>query len=276
MTSDVFDAWSAEAVAGFARQLVDSGSMPVDEASAYAADQRAHVLPDGIATPLHHFWTALLDDQPVGHLWLCVRPRGPDVESFVYDVAVAEVARGRGIGRAVMLAGESAARELGATVMRLNVFGHNRPAMRLYDRLGYVVESAVVRLGVDPDGDDRGHGGDVVLSHVAGDDLRAVRTGSGGTTLVLTAQVAGQAAGWFSFRLTAPADGPRALVQHHGVGDVLDPAAARGLVLELRRLAREHAVRHLEISLPGIDAALRAACDEQGAELAGQLMRKPL
>jgi hypothetical protein len=32
----------------------------------------------------------------------------------------------------------------------------------------------------------------------------------------------------------------------------------------------------LEISLPGIDAALRAACDEQGAELAGQLMRKPL
>jgi GNAT superfamily N-acetyltransferase len=62
-------------------------------------------------------------------------------DSFVYDIEMDETQRGKGYGRATMLAGEVAARELGATTMGLNVFGFNTAAINLYTSLGCTVSS---------------------------------------------------------------------------------------------------------------------------------------
>lgn len=153
-----FRIWSPQSVAGFAAQQVAAGLVAATEASAAAEKAFADLLPDGLATPGHHLWTVRAGEDEVGDLWLRVRPLSAEVEAYVFDVELVPEARGKGLGRATMLAAEDAARGLGATVMRLNVFGHNRPAVRLYESLGYVVAGATMtcRLDVErPSGDER-------------------------------------------------------------------------------------------------------------------------
>ncbi len=53
--------------------------------------------------------------------------------------------RGRGVGRALMLAAESWARAVGVSKLELHVFPHNEVALRLYERLGYLREGYRVR-----------------------------------------------------------------------------------------------------------------------------------
>jgi ribosomal protein S18 acetylase RimI-like enzyme len=55
----------------------------------------------------------------------------------LYSIAVADAARGRGIGEALLAAAEDAARRHRARRMRLEVRHDNGAAMRLYERLGY-------------------------------------------------------------------------------------------------------------------------------------------
>jgi ribosomal protein S18 acetylase RimI-like enzyme len=152
MTWDEFDVWAPHSMQGFAEQQVSAGLQPEAEAEAYARQQFAELLPSGLATPLHLQWTVhenVEGDPVVGHLWLRVRTLSTEVEAFVFDVEVVEEARGRGLGRATMLAAEQAARELDASVVRLNVFGHNAVARRLYESLGYAVTAATMTKRLD-------------------------------------------------------------------------------------------------------------------------------
>lgn len=70
----------------------------------------------------------------------------------LYSIAVAEGARGRGIGEALLAWAERDARRRGATRMRLEVRQDNASAMRLYERRGYVRFAA--RPGYYEDGGD--------------------------------------------------------------------------------------------------------------------------
>ena len=152
MTWDEFDTWSEHSLEGFAAQQVASGLHSGAEATAYAREQLAELLPAGLATPLHLLRTVVepaAGNAVVGWLWLRVRPSPGEVEAYVFDVEVAEHARGRGMGRATMLAAEQAARDLAADVVRLTVFGHNTAARALYDSLGYVVTTAFVTKTLD-------------------------------------------------------------------------------------------------------------------------------
>ena len=55
-------------------------------------------------------------------------------------LTVAASHRGRGVGRALMLAAEDWARKAGVERLTLTVFAHNERARRLYASLGYVEE----------------------------------------------------------------------------------------------------------------------------------------
>jgi ribosomal-protein-alanine acetyltransferase len=70
----------------------------------------------------------------------------------LYSIAVADGARGRGIGEALLTAVERAARRRGAARMRLEVRQDNAAAMRLYERRGYA--RFAERAGYYEDGGD--------------------------------------------------------------------------------------------------------------------------
>lgn len=90
------------------------------------------------------------DGTPLGVISLKV---GADVagieQGHVADVAVAPGARRRGVGRALMRAGEAWARERGFGVLTLDVWPTNEPALAFYRRLGYVAESLCLIKALD-------------------------------------------------------------------------------------------------------------------------------
>ncbi|MDX6345255.1 MAG: hypothetical protein QOF84_45 [Streptomyces sp.] len=61
----------------------------------------------------------------------------------IQGLAVADAARGRGVGRALVSAVMAEARAQGARRITLRVLGHNAPARRLYGALGFAVEGVL-------------------------------------------------------------------------------------------------------------------------------------
>lgn len=68
---------------------------------------------------------------------VCLFVRAP-YGSLLISLAVAPVTQGRGLGRALTVAGVRALRDRGETVIALNVTEGNRRAVTLYERLGFV------------------------------------------------------------------------------------------------------------------------------------------
>jgi len=67
----------------------------------------------------------------------------------LYSIAVADAARGRGLGQALLTAAERIASRRGARRMRLEVRQDNAAAIRLYERKGYRCFSAYPRFYED-------------------------------------------------------------------------------------------------------------------------------
>ena len=65
--------------------------------------------------------------------------------AWLYDITIDEAARGRGLGRATMLALEAEVKALGFAEIGLNVWGGNEVARSLYRSLGYAEVSVGMR-----------------------------------------------------------------------------------------------------------------------------------
>ncbi|CAM5347153.1 GNAT family N-acetyltransferase [Streptomyces aurantiogriseus] len=61
----------------------------------------------------------------------------------IQGLAVADEARGRGVGRTLIRAALEEARRRGARRVTLRVLGHNTPARKLYESEGFVVEGVL-------------------------------------------------------------------------------------------------------------------------------------
>ena len=90
-------------------------------------------------------FVAEADGQVVGRLSVArdQHPASPHVADLGLMVAADQ--RGRGIGRALLVAAVDWAREIGVTKLELHVFPWNEPAIRLYERFGFEREG--VRRG---------------------------------------------------------------------------------------------------------------------------------
>jgi ribosomal protein S18 acetylase RimI-like enzyme len=123
----------------YGEQQVQAGNISADVAQEWAAGEYAKLLPRGLHTKGHHLLIAEQEAQRIGMLWLLIH--ADEQPARVHFVEVEPALRGRGMGRAVMLAGEKYVTERGATSISLHVFGHNLAARRLYDQLGFQVSS---------------------------------------------------------------------------------------------------------------------------------------
>lgn len=135
-----FGEWRPRAIQRYGEQQVQAGNVSVGKAQECAAGEYAKLLPQGLQSRGHHLLIAEQESQRVGMLWLLIH--AGNRPAFVYYVEVDLAIRGRGIGRAVMTAGERYVTEHGATSIGLHVFGHNLVARRLYDQMGYQVSSS--------------------------------------------------------------------------------------------------------------------------------------
>ncbi|WP_240615890.1 GNAT family N-acetyltransferase [Nakamurella deserti] len=139
MTADVLDTFRRVQLDGYITQRVEFGGEDHATATAVATDQNDRFFPGGVPAEGHALFTAHdADGARVGALWLF---RRSDTTVWIYDVEIDEGFRGRGLGRALMLAAHGWAQSQGATVVELNVFGGNAVARALYTSLGYTERS---------------------------------------------------------------------------------------------------------------------------------------
>jgi ribosomal protein S18 acetylase RimI-like enzyme len=143
MRADEYAPWLANEVTAYAADLTDSGTLSAADAAQVSIAGYEELLPDGLATPGSEWAVVEADRLAVATIWVShdLTDVGalPGGLSFVYSVETVPGQRGRGYGRAAMLAGEAMTARAGNTHLALNVFGHNNAAIRLYDKLGYRV-----------------------------------------------------------------------------------------------------------------------------------------
>jgi ribosomal protein S18 acetylase RimI-like enzyme len=135
--------WLAESRSSYISERIKAGDSP-DEAEANATRSFEQLVPGGSPASGQLIGQVRLGDETVGHLW--VGPAGPDpLRWWVWDVAIHEDRRGRGLGRQAMLLAEELARSHGATTIGLNVAGQNQVARGLYTSLGYGEQALQMR-----------------------------------------------------------------------------------------------------------------------------------
>ncbi len=134
-------AWLEASQVAYAADRERAGE-PAQLARRTAERSMATYFPDGEPLAGHLLFEALVDDEPVGVLWLGPHPQRPDGLSWwVYDVEIAPQHRRRGYGAATMRAAEVEVRARGGRELALNVFGFNTGAIALYEELGFAVTS---------------------------------------------------------------------------------------------------------------------------------------
>ncbi|MGH3359382.1 MAG: GNAT family N-acetyltransferase [Nocardioidaceae bacterium] len=143
MTTSEYRRWLEPTIVEYAQDKVASGEWAQDGSVARSRRAFRDLLPNGAATPDHRLFTARADGEEIGTLWLYVSAEHAD--AFIYDIAVHEPQRGRGLGRALLGAAETWSRERGMRSVSLHVFGHNAVARRLYVSAGYEVTDLSMR-----------------------------------------------------------------------------------------------------------------------------------
>jgi ribosomal protein S18 acetylase RimI-like enzyme len=137
MRADEFPGWKASSVESYSADMQENGGMPRAGADAKAISDFDRLLTQGVETPDHFLHVIEEDGSVVGYLWLAPRDSPSERVLFVYEVRIAEEARGRGLGRAAMEFAERFAAEQGLGRIELNVMGGNEIARGLYRALGY-------------------------------------------------------------------------------------------------------------------------------------------
>ena len=128
----------------YARERSESGETPIEEERENSNKQIDSLVPDGLATPNHYFWTVTEESGvSVGKLWVFVDPQKG--RAFIYDIALDEQQRGKGYGRQTLDTLEATVRPMGVRRIALSVFGKNTVARHLYDTQGYYVVASAMQ-----------------------------------------------------------------------------------------------------------------------------------
>ena len=141
MNSREFERMREAGVSRYAEENVKVGYWSPGESLQRSKETHDRLLPDGLRTEGHHFYKAVAEDERViGHIWLRVEP-GDERKGFIFDVFIDEAERGKGYGKAMMVALEAKAKRMKLSSLALHVFAYNTVARHLYEGLGYELKS---------------------------------------------------------------------------------------------------------------------------------------
>jgi len=136
-TEEQYAAWIPGSIADYAAENVKSGRWSAGEARAKAQEELTSLLPQGMATPGHHFFSVVRssDRAAVGMIWV-LTGRAPG-RSFIFNLEIFKPYRRKGYAEQAMRSLEHEVRRMGDSSIGLHVFAHNAPARSLYQKLGY-------------------------------------------------------------------------------------------------------------------------------------------
>jgi ribosomal protein S18 acetylase RimI-like enzyme len=144
--------WLLGAHIEHARDMVADAGFDPEGALVKASRDLDVLFPEGKVAEGHALFIVETGGERVGFLWAGVRPDPVGRRTlFVYDIRIDDGQRGRGYGRAAMIAVEAEAAKRGIDRIALNVFGGNERARSLYRSLGYVERAVTMDKTLTPD-----------------------------------------------------------------------------------------------------------------------------
>jgi ribosomal protein S18 acetylase RimI-like enzyme len=143
VTNSEYAEFCAEQVVEYARQLTLAGEGTAENCIAISRERLQDLLTDRLRKADHDFFvaTAIRGGSKVGWVWLSPPPdflgAGHEHTRWLSQLTVDEPYRGRGWGRAILLAAEQQLTASGIQQIWLRVFDWNLAARRLYASQGY-------------------------------------------------------------------------------------------------------------------------------------------
>lgn len=128
-----FATFSENLIIAYAEDKVEAGTWLASEALANAKQSMRDTLPNGVNTPNHFIWDVIRSHEKVGTLWVCQEEQS----YFIYDIIIFEAFQNQGLGSELLAVLEEEARAQGITEIGLHVFGHNKRAIHVYEKMGF-------------------------------------------------------------------------------------------------------------------------------------------
>ena len=134
MNSIEFQKHFSSAIEHYANEKVLSNNWDHKEAMDKARQEYELLLPDREKTDSNYIYSILNEEQVIGMIWL---EHKLNDKGFIRDIRILDRHQGQGYGQSAMKAIEIVGKELGVQKIGLHVFGHNKVARSLYEKLGY-------------------------------------------------------------------------------------------------------------------------------------------
>lgn len=135
MNTDQFQKYLSYAIKNFAEEQIKSGNWEQPDAISKATDEYKKLLSDGEKTENNHLFVIRDGEQEIGMIWLAHKTGD---KGFIYDINIWEGNQGKGYGKQAMKEVEVIAKKIELKKLELHVFGHNKVARGLYEKLGYI------------------------------------------------------------------------------------------------------------------------------------------
>ena len=144
MNDEEYLQWIARSRENYRDENVKNG-MTLAEAQKKSDDDFLRILPDGLKSADQYIFAIKENGTDwIGTIWFGVRGAVDNRKAFIYDVVLEEATRGKGYGKKTMELLENEVKKLGLRHIGLHVFGHNKIARNLYEKMGYGVTNLVL------------------------------------------------------------------------------------------------------------------------------------
>lgn len=139
MNQEEFKQYISYAIKDYAKDKIASGNWSENEAIDLSKKAFERLLPKDEKTENNHLFSIFHKNILVGMIWISQKVPTNSNEGFIYDFVIFEQYQGLGYGKKTMKEVEIIAKQLGMNKMVLHVFGHNKIARGLYEKMGYEI-----------------------------------------------------------------------------------------------------------------------------------------
>ncbi len=128
---------------GYAQGIADTDGISLERAIEKAQKQLSELLPDGIKSKDHYFYSAYQENQFVGYAWVNIKKE--TMNAWGYNIYVERKFRRSGIAKEIFKTLQIELKSMGVKQISFHVFANNKNAIALYEQSGFEVSNIVMK-----------------------------------------------------------------------------------------------------------------------------------
>ena len=139
MTESEFEGFCKFEKESYAEEMIKVFNTPREEAYKESTKTFETYLSDGLTTENNYLYSIIETESnnQIGTLWLIARDNNNIKELFIASIRIFYQYQGKGYGKTSMSLIDKKASELKVDKIALHVFGHNKTAISLYEKVGF-------------------------------------------------------------------------------------------------------------------------------------------